>query len=260
MKIAKAFCFLIILLLVLLSVGTFIGFYLLIPRYIGIRTVSRESGNATITRELNGIPHIEADSEQMAFYSLGYIHAQDRLWQMDRSRRVSQGSLSELFGEVTIQADKTLRNFAFRKWAEETYPTLSAKMQEKLTEYAAGVNEFVDHNYLPIEYYIIGVRFDEWTPIDTLTTCMLMQLHLTFNWPDEIYYSLIGDDELADKIFPFKEEHLYSGDKEKYGESITTIMDDDDLKQSGLYSQDHRVKNSDDTYKSKHYEFTHERR
>ena len=128
------------------SIGLMLTYFYFIPVYYGIATISRGSGNATVYREDNGTPHITADTEEMGYYALGYVQASDRLWQMDRYRRVSQGRLSELFGETTVKVDKLMRNFAFGKLAEELEPRLSSRTTQLLQEYADGVNEWVRIN------------------------------------------------------------------------------------------------------------------
>ena len=72
------------------------------------------NGNSTVFREKSGMPHIHSTSEQTAIFTLGYIHALDRLWSMDRLRRLSQGTLSEIFGNNTLELDIIMRNYGFK--------------------------------------------------------------------------------------------------------------------------------------------------
>ena len=80
-----------------------------LPKTAGTVSVTGVSAEVTIRRDLVGIPHIEAATESDAYFALGYAHAQDRLWQMEISRRAGAGRLSEIFGDRTLNADKYLR-------------------------------------------------------------------------------------------------------------------------------------------------------
>lgn len=71
--------------------------------------------NSTIIREFSGIPHIRASSELVGYFNLGYIHAQDRLWQIEKLRRAAWGRLSEIFGKRILPFDKIMRNYGFEE-------------------------------------------------------------------------------------------------------------------------------------------------
>lgn len=213
-------------------------------------TITRNSGRSNITREENGIPHIWAEDEMMGFYSLGFIHSQDRLWQMDRARRVAQGRLSEIFGDKTIEVDKTMRNFGFERWANKALANLSPDLRARIQEYADGINEHAAINYHPLEYHIIGIEFRNWTIIDSLTVCGLMQLHLTYDWQVEVFrdflYSRIGDEAISELVLPYEEEN--------FSWLTQTILNDEELKQSGLYEEEYLKKHSKKDPRKK-YEF-----
>ena len=134
--------------------------------------LSNAKGQAQLIREAeNGIHHIQADSELMAVYTQGFAHAQDRLWQMEKQRRFTQGRLSEIFGPKTIPIDKFSLSIGFRRVAEETWntPDLIPNDQRAILEaYADGVNDFIQgvgyfHDeitafYLPPEFFALGIK------------------------------------------------------------------------------------------------------
>ena len=110
------------------------------PKIDGSIAVNGLGANVTIVRDENGVPHITGDSLNDALFGLGYVHVQDRLWQMDMNRRIGAGRLSELFGAKTIGTDKFLRALDVYGHAERSIANLSAETRGALDAYTAGVN------------------------------------------------------------------------------------------------------------------------
>ena len=144
-----------------------------------------------VVRDRWGIPHIYAKHAHDLFFAQGYVHAQDRLWQMELSRRTASGRLSELFGERTLQTDRFLRTIGLRRIAEATIHGLTAEGRELLEAYAQGVNAFINGptGRLPIEFALLRFRPEPWTPTDTLAYGKLMGWILGGDWRTEIYAS-----------------------------------------------------------------------
>ena len=90
-----------------------------LPGQHGVIHVNRNSGNGTIYRMLDGIAHVHADSLDMGSYSLGFAMTSDRVFQMDKLRRLAQGRLSEIFGEKAIVVDKATRNLGLRNLSKK---------------------------------------------------------------------------------------------------------------------------------------------
>ena len=137
-----------------------------------------------VIRDRWGIPHLYAQSAHDLFFAQGYVHAQDRLWQMDFNRRVPSGRLSELFGEVTLSNDRFLRVIGMRRAAEEERRLLDPESAATLAAYAAGVNAgILQHgSRLPIEFTLLRYRPEPWTAADTLVFGKLLAWTLGGNW------------------------------------------------------------------------------
>ena len=111
-----------------------------IPDYGRRFEVEGISGRVAILRDVNAVPHVRGPTDADVFFGLGFAHAQDRLWQMETSRRAAQGRLSELFGEVTLPWDRFVRALDFDGLARRAVAAQSPEAQAALAAYAAGVN------------------------------------------------------------------------------------------------------------------------
>lgn len=138
-----------------------------------------------IRRDAWGIPHISGATERDVFFALGYAHAQDRLWQMEFSRRTAQGRLAELFGEIALPADRLMRGLELHRLAQASFSVQSPEAQAALTAYAAGVNariRKVQEGALgrgAPEFFLFPARLSPWTPADSLSIGKLMALQLS---------------------------------------------------------------------------------
>lgn len=99
--------------------------YLYQPKTTGTLHLSHARGEAQILREVEtSIPHVFADSALMAYYTQGFLHAQERLWQMEKMRRITHGTLSEIFGEKALQVDKFQRTLGLKRAAQDAYDNM----------------------------------------------------------------------------------------------------------------------------------------
>jgi len=171
------------------------------PRLSGTVTVSHVQSELVIRRDDNGVPHIFAQSEEDAWFALGYVMAQDRLFHMDFYRRLSQGRISELVGPFAVKYDKILRTFRLKKYAEEMlekYGEVYAPIKKPFEAFLKGINTFIENEPLPPEFKILGYEPEPFTEVDCLTTAMimpitfanglrhdLMNLVLKIKYPDE---------------------------------------------------------------------------
>lgn len=130
---------------------------------------------ATIIRDLNGIAHVKASDYHDLFYTQGYLHAQDRLFQIDVSRRRASGTLAELLGPSALAQDVQLRTMGLRRAAERSLPLQSSRVQSILAAYAEGVDAYVASHALPAEYTALKLtHFDPWTPVGSLAVIKLL--------------------------------------------------------------------------------------
>ena len=135
-------------LLLLLVAGVALGlvWYLAtrsIPDYDATYTVEGITAPVRIVRDTQNVPHIFGQTDADSFFGLGFVHAQDRLWQMTMMRRTAQGRLSELFGSRTLKIDETLRRLDLYRLAMESLPAQDAQTRAALEAYAAGVNAWI---------------------------------------------------------------------------------------------------------------------
>jgi penicillin amidase len=140
-----------------------------------------------VLRDRYGVPHIRASSVGDAMHALGFVHAQDRLWQMEVNRRTAAGRLAEIFGESALETDRFLRALGVRRAAEANFAKLDAPTRTLLESYAAGVNAFLaTRPVLPIEFWLTGASFEPWTPADSLGWIKMMAWDLGGNWRNEL--------------------------------------------------------------------------
>lgn len=143
-------------------------------------------GEVIVTRDAQGVPHIEAASDDDLYRAQGYVQAQDRLFQMDLSRRQASGRLSEVVGEAAIDTDKHFRTFSLRAAAEASYDGYSDEAKKVLRLFAEGVNAYIeevgDSSKLPYEFKVLGYTPEPWTEIDSLTIGKFMAYDLGGNW------------------------------------------------------------------------------
>ena len=162
------------LLLALLILGGALFVYWLVaraqPTLAGTLRLPGLTAPASVVRDASGIPHITARNAHDLYMVQGYVHAQDRLWQIDIFRRAGAGRLSELFGAQTLDADRSLRRLGLNRVAAASLAVSAPDARAALDAYAAGVNAFIDshRDALPLEYLILGATPAPWTIEDSL--------------------------------------------------------------------------------------------
>ena len=141
-----------------------------------------------ITRDSHGVPRIVAASPDDAYFALGYVHAQDRLWQMEATRRLAAGRLAEVLGERALASDRFMRVMGFQRLVERQWLGLAADTRRAFEAYAAGVNGWMDGHWgaLPPEFLVLGFTPEPWRPTDSLLWPKLMGPRLSGNWRTEL--------------------------------------------------------------------------
>ena len=135
-----------------------------------------------VTRDVDGIPHIFGNSEHDVVFVQGYLHAQDRFFQMDASRRQGSGTLAELLGAPALGSDVQLRTFGLRRAAALSLAALSPETQAGLQAYANGVNFYLNTQPLPPEYTVLEItQAEPWTPLDSVVVGKLIAFGLSFD-------------------------------------------------------------------------------
>ena len=136
-----------------------------------------------IIRDARAVPHITASSATDAYFALGFVHAQDRLFQMDFSRRLGAGRLAEVMGARLVRLDKVMRTLGIYRLAEQDARRLAPEIRDAFESYAAGVNAYlrVHAGALAPEFYLLRYRPELWKPADSLVWGRLMALRLSGN-------------------------------------------------------------------------------
>ena len=162
-----------------------------------------------IARDAHAIPTVRAATVEDAAFALGFLHGQDRLWQMEFTRRLGQGRLAEILGEAALPYDRLLRTLGLAQIAEANLAGLAAETRAGLAAYALGVNAAITRfgRTLPPEFLILGVRPEPWRPADSLLIQKLMALDLSGNWRQELLRA-----RLAQRLAPAQMEELFPGD------------------------------------------------
>jgi penicillin amidase len=180
------------LVLTVLIVAAGLVFYVLVrrawPEVDGRLAVPGLQAAVEIVRVEPGVPHIYVRNAHDLFFAQGYVHAQDRLWQMEFNRIVGQGRLASLFGEGALEIDRIMHVLGLVQAAERDWQVLSPATRASLTAYADGVNAYLKthRGRLPIEFTLLGVEPRPWRPVDSLTWGKMMALNLSQNHPFEI--------------------------------------------------------------------------
>ncbi|GGM20377.1 penicillin acylase family protein [Deinococcus aerophilus] len=157
-----------------------------LPQETGTLELLGVRGEVTVTRDQWGVPHIRAPSDEDAVFALGFVHWQDRAWQMDFQRRVVQGRLSEVLGEAALGQDRFLRTWGFQRAAGSVLPELSAQSRALVRAYTAGVNAAMRRGKVAPEFRILGYTPEAWTEVDSVSWSKLMAYDLGGNMDDEV--------------------------------------------------------------------------
>jgi penicillin amidase len=156
-------------------------------------------GAVDIYRDGMGTPHIYASTTHDLFFAQGYVHAQERFWQMDSWRHIGSGTLSEMFGSGQVETDSFLRTLGWKRVAEQEWEQLSPEAKKIAQAYTDGVNAYLkDHNdtAVSLEYAVLGLlspdyKIQPWTPVNSLTWGKAMAWDLGGNMDDEIERAIL---------------------------------------------------------------------
>ena len=169
MKVFKIILIVLVAIVLILSAGGYLFIQLLKPQYSGELTLKGLQEEVNVYYDTYGIPHIYAQNEEDAYRALGYVHAQDRLWQMELMRRISPGRLAEIFGKDLLKTDIFFRTLGINGYSEQTVKELLAKGDSPELSgsqaYLDGINQFIAKGPVPVEYLLIGL---EKTPFSLL--------------------------------------------------------------------------------------------
>jgi penicillin amidase len=179
-----------------------------LPRTDGVERGTGILGGAEIVRDLWGVPHIFAGSDDDAYFALGWVHAQDRLFQMDLTRHLGQGRLSELFGAKTLRSDRLFRTMEFHRTGQRMLAEARPEARRAAEAYCRGVNASVAslNGRLPIEFAILRHEFEPAKADDFVGVLGYMSWGLNMSWDfDPLYEKLVAKlgAAKAAELFPY---------------------------------------------------------
>ena len=188
------------------------------PQTTGTIKIAALDHPVQVVRDGYGILQITADNPHDLFLAQGYVHAQERMWQMEISRRIGAGRLSELFGAATLRKDEYIRTLGWRVAAQRDLDAMSDDTKAILNAYAAGVNAWIDeHNGRLSTPFVVtgllsgsggfgGITLEHWTPLDTATWQKVQAWSLGGNVDAEIFRlradARLGSRARTDELFP----------------------------------------------------------
>ncbi len=178
-----------------------------VPDYNKNLVLDRLQDEVTVYRDRYAVPHIYAKNEHDLYLATGYCMAQERLWQMDLIRRVTQGRLSEIFGEEMVDTDLLLRALRIEKKSLEVISKSNGVVTAAGLAFCDGVNQYIRKNRgnLPLEFTILGYEPEEWKPVHSVNLIGYMAWDLTMPWGIETVLDEVNKkvgDKLYDDIVP----------------------------------------------------------
>ena len=189
------------------------------PRTRGTIKVPSLHASVEVLRDAQGVPQIYATDTHDLFFAQGYVHAQDRFWQMDFWRHIGSGRLSEMFGESQLETDKFLRTMGWARVVERELAALDPEARATLEAYGEGVNAYLAEHRGPglsLEYAVLGLLTpgytpEPWTPLHSLTWAKAMAWDLGGNMKLELERAVLlrklGPQRLAELFPPYPAEN-----------------------------------------------------
>ena len=178
-----------------------------LPQTTGRLSLAGLEAPVEIIRDRWGVPHIYAQNHHDLMYAQGFVHGQDRLWQMDFNRRLVSGRLAEVLGAAALPVDRWMRTIGMRRAAEQDVAVISAGTYAELEAYAAGVNAYVAQGPLPVECALLRYQPGPWMVADTLSWVKMMSWSLSVNWETEMLraqlIARLGEDLAAQLEVPY---------------------------------------------------------
>ncbi|TVZ56848.1 penicillin amidase [Lutibacter sp. Hel_I_33_5] len=165
MKLIKKFLKIAVALILIVIVGLFFYLRSFSPMYNGELEIANLTDEVTVYFDDIGVPHINAQNQKDAYTAFGYVHAQDRLWQMELIRRIAAGRLSELFGKELIRTDKFFSGLGIEEASEKTIAELdkTSERYQYVMAYLDGINQYIENGKTPLEFTLIGLKKEKYT-------------------------------------------------------------------------------------------------
>ncbi len=206
-----------ILLLILLFIASVVLIRRPFPKTNGTIKLTGLEAPVEVYRDAAGVPHIYASNPNDLFMAQGFVHAQDRFWQMEFSRRVGNGTLSEILGAGTLETDRFIRTLGWHRTAEAELEQLDPEMRTALDAYAQGVNAYLASkgSAYGLEFGVLritGVDLEPepWTALDTINWGKVMAWDLGGNRSIELAYAhlidRLGQEAYGQLVLPYGDD------------------------------------------------------
>jgi penicillin amidase len=197
------------------AIGGVLYFWRSLPVVNGTEVVAGASAPIDIIRDADAIPHIFAATKADALFGLGYVHAQDRLWQMEFQRRIGHGRLSEVLGPAAVPQDRFLRTVGFGRAARTAWASTPEWAQAQVNAYVAGINAFIATHRgsaLPPEFTLLRFEPEPFTGEDVTVWVKMMAWDLSANYSFELLradlVSRVGAERMAQLMPPYPADGL----------------------------------------------------
>ena len=217
MKTAKRILAILLVVIVLaLATGYFILYNVktaAIPDFNKNITLTGLASEVEILRDSFGIPHVYAENENDLYRGVGFVMAQDRLWQMDLLRRVTQGRLSEILGKDQVNTDLLMRALRIQEKSEKILAAASPEIVMALENFAEGINFYIENYPLPPEFRILGYKPDIWKPVHSINLIGYMSWDLTSGWGTEFLLHELQKEisvEMISEMIPDLKKHEFA--------------------------------------------------
>jgi penicillin amidase len=175
------------------------------PTRQGMVELQHLQGSVTVRYDERGIPHIRADNETDLYRALGYVHAQDRLFQMEVLRRLARGELAEVLGPKLLDTDKLMRTLRIRERADTYLANLDRQSPAfvAMQAYLDGINQYQDSHPNPVEFDVLGIRKRPFTALDTISIAGYMAYSFAAAFRTEPLLTYVRDQLGADYLNVF---------------------------------------------------------
>lgn len=173
-----------------------------LPKVEGTIQLDNITDEIKIFRDDFGIPYIEANNEEDLFFALGFVHAQDRLFQMDITRRAGMGRLSEILGPAAVEFDIMFRTAGFDELAKKLYENANPESKKISQDYVRGINSYLKHanGNFSIEFSLLNYEPEEWEPYQVYLIARLVAWELNLGWWVDAVYAQLMNKLPAEKI------------------------------------------------------------
>ncbi|MEX0894985.1 MAG: penicillin acylase family protein [Balneolaceae bacterium] len=216
--------FILLLLIGFTALAVYWTFYKPLPDYTATLHLEGLQQPVDIHWDPYGVPHIYAQNEQDLYFSVGYVHAQDRLWQLTFKQLAAEGRFAEFLGEDLIEFDKYQRTLGFWDTARKIEEEAPPEIQRILQAYSDGINRYVENNRnnLPIEFTLLDIEPIPWTPTHSYALSRLMAWEMNVSWWSELAFAYLGA-TLPENVM----QELYPS----YSDIYPTTMNDEQSRQ-----------------------------